>query len=191
MEASWGPLGGLWRSLGRLFGPSWGPWRPSWDHLEGYRSKKGGPQLSSPLWSPQGRLMDPSWGPLRALLGAPGTVLGPSWAPLGALLGHLGAILRPQEPIGREKARGQKTLKNIMFLTDFGLLGASLGGSEGTWSRPGAVLRALGGLLKAMGYLARSWRPSSHLRSPLGAILGHLGRSDRSRIPPSRPRGRG
>ena len=83
-------------------------------------------------------------------MGALGAVLGLSWAPLGALLGHLEAILRPRKAIGSEKARRQKSLIFIRFLKDFGILGASLGSSEGTWSRPGAVLRALGGMLKAI-----------------------------------------
>ena len=42
-----------------------------------------------------------------------------------------------------------------------------------------------------LGYLQRSWRPSLAFWGPLGAILGHLGRSDRSRKAPSRSRGRG
>ena len=37
-----------------------------------------------------------------------------------------------------------------MVLKDLGLLGASLGDSEGTWSRPGAVLRAPGGMLETI-----------------------------------------
>ena len=121
-------------------------------------------------------LLEPSWAALGAVLGALGAVLGPSWAPLGALLGHLGAILRPQEPIGREKARMQKTLKNTLFLKDFGLLGGLLGwlgehlgpswgGLEGSWRQveskiepSWAILRDLGGHLGLSGALLEpSW----------------------------------
>ena len=42
-----------------------------------------------------------------------------------------------------------------------------------------------------LGYLERTWRPSWALRGPVGAFLGNLGRSDRSRPPPSRSRGGG
>ena len=75
-------------------------------------------------------LLGPSWAALGAVLGALGAVLGPSWAPLGALLGHLGAILRPQEPIGREKARRQKTSKNTMEINVFSFSGPSW---EASW----------------------------------------------------------
>ena len=35
-----------------------------------------------------------------------------------------------------------------------------------------------------LGCRERSWRPSWAIRGPVGAILGHLGRPDRSRHPP-------
>ena len=134
---SWGPLGALFGGLGGLFGPSWRP-----------RLKKtGGFQFPSPPRRLKKGVLGPSWAALGALLGALGAVLGPSWAPLGALLGHLGAILRPQEPIGSEKARRQKTLIFLRFWSDLGLSGASLGGSVATSSRLGAVLEHLVGML--------------------------------------------
>ena len=109
-------LGLLGGGLGTLLGPSWGslggswePWRASWGHLGGYRSKEGGSLRMAPPWGPQNRLLGRSWSPLGALLGALGAVLGASWAPLGAFLGHLGAILRPQKRIGRETARRPKS----------------------------------------------------------------------------------
>ena len=141
----------LWRHLGALLGSSWGLlgallglfWRvlePSWGSLGGSGRPLGavlGPiakkERGNKFRSPPGRLkksvLGPSWADLGALLGALGAVLGPSWAPLGSLWGHLGAILRPQEPIGSEKARRQKTLVFPRFLNDFGLWGASLEGS--------------------------------------------------------------
>ena len=129
---SWGPLrdlGGVlgpsWGPLGALLGASWEPWRTSWGHLGGYRSKEGGSFRSAPLWGHQDSLLGPSWSPLGALLGALGAVLGASWAPLGAFLGHLGAILRPQKRIGRETARRPKSLICHRFLKDFGLLEGS------------------------------------------------------------------
>ena len=132
MGLSWGLLGGLEAPLGAI------------------DQRKGGFLIRPPRRSPKMSLLEPSWAALGAILGALGAALEPSWPPLGALLGHLGAILRPQEPIGREKAGRQKTLKNTMFFNDFGFLGASLGGPKGTWSRPGAILRALGGELKTI-----------------------------------------
>ena len=158
---SWGPLGvllgrrgALLGPPGALLGPSWGALGALFDALKallGPSIKEGGGSITGPpRRGPKMSLLGLSWAALGAVLGALGAVLGPSWAPLGALLGHLGAILRPQEPIGREKAGRQKTLKNTMFFNDFGFLGASLGGPKGTWSRPGAVLRALGSCLKTI-----------------------------------------
>ena len=37
-----GVLGPSWGPLGALLGASWEPWRASWGHLGGYRSKEGG-----------------------------------------------------------------------------------------------------------------------------------------------------
>ena len=73
---------------------------------------------------------------------------------------------------------------------------ASRGGPEGSPKALGSVLWPSVGLLEAccllysamLGYLERSWRPSLALGGPLGAILGHLGCSDRSRTPPSHRR---
>ena len=84
---------------------------------------------------------------LGASWGALGAVLGLSQASLGAVLDHLGAILRPEEPIGSEKARELTTIVFHMFLKEFGLSRASLGGSLATWSRLGAVLEPLAGML--------------------------------------------
>ena len=104
----------------------------------------------SPRRGPKSRLLEPSWAALEALLGALGPVLGLSWARLGALLGHLGAILRPQEHIGSEKTRKPKTLIFHWFFNDFGLSGASLGGSVASWGRLGTVLEPLEGMLGAI-----------------------------------------
>ena len=110
-----------------------------------------GEHLSGPpRRGPKSRLLGPSWAALGALLGALGPVLGLSWARLGALLGHFGAILRLQEPIESEKARRQKTLILQRFFKDFGLSGASLGGSVASGSRLGAVLELLVGMLGAI-----------------------------------------
>ena len=96
-----GPRGALLEVLKAFLGPS---------------MKEGeGSLTASPRRDPKMSLLEPSWTALGAVLGAFGAVLGPSWGPLGALLGHLGAILRPQEPIGREKARMQNTLKHNEF----------------------------------------------------------------------------
>ena len=127
---SWRPPGHSWCSLGALSGRSWGPLEALFDALNdplgAIDQRRGGFLNSVPL-------LGPSWAPLGAVLGALGAVLEPSWASPWALLGHLGVILRPQEPIGRERARMQKTWKNKRDLKDFGLLGASLEGSKGTW----------------------------------------------------------
>ena len=110
---------------------------------------------SEPAKERLGALLGRSWSALGALLGALGPLKGPSWAPLGGLLGHLGAILRLQEPIESEKARRQKTLIFLRLLKDFGLSGASLGGSVASWGRLGAVLeplvRILGGIMNNRG----------------------------------------
>ena len=89
-------------------------------------------------------------GPLGALLSALGHVLGLSGARLGPLLGHLDAILGPQEPVYSEKTREQKTLIFTMYFKDFGLSGASVGGSVASWGRLGAVLEPLVGMLGAI-----------------------------------------
>ena len=154
LEASWGVLGASWRSQGLLgaswvlrgepLGASWGPLGgilgASWRHLGASRAPPGAileaidqqkrtASIKPPPRSLKHRFSGSSWGALEALLGALGAVSGPSWASLATLLGHIGAILRPQEPIGSEKARRQKTLVFLRFLKDFGLSGASLGGS--------------------------------------------------------------
>ena len=132
--ASWGLVGLLWGILdlaGLL--EAWRPlgvsWAPPGAILEAIDQKRGWIISGSPRRSLQMGLLGRSWGPLGALLGALGALLGPSWGPLGALLGHLGAILGPQKPIRSEKARRPKTLIFFRFLKDFGLSGASLGGS--------------------------------------------------------------
>ena len=119
---SGGLLGALLRCLRGLLGPAW--------TLS--LKKKGVLNSCPPPRRLKNAVLGPSWAALGALLGALGAVLGPSWTPLGAILGHLGAILRPQEPIGGERARRQKTLIFFRFLKDFGLLGGSLEASEGT-----------------------------------------------------------
>ena len=105
LGASSEPLRGLLRPLGGLLGPAW---RSS-------IKKEGGRIFQSPLRSEKNLLLDPSWAALRVLLGAFEALLAPSWDPLGALLGHLGAILGLRKPIGSEKSRSQKTLKNTCF----------------------------------------------------------------------------
>ena len=110
-------------------------------------------QLLSPRRGPKSRLLEPYWAALAALLSDLGPVLGLSWACLRALLGHLGAILRLQKPIESEKARRPKSLIFFRLFKDFGLSGASLGGSVASWSHLGAV--------------------SEPFVSMLGAILSH------------------
>ena len=105
-------------------GPQDGPKRPPREPQEGHRR---------PTNLRLGALLERSWG----ALGRFGAVFGPSWAPLGALLDHLGAILRPQKLIGSQKARRQQTYIFLWLLKVFGFLGASLGGSKGTWNRLG------------------------------------------------------
>ena len=170
---SWGPLGAL---LGLSWGPLGGLGGPLGAILEAIDQRMGGSLCGSPRRGPKMSLLEPSWAALGAVLGALGAVLGPSWAPLGALLGHLGAILRPQEPIGRETARMQKTSKNTRDLKDFGLLRASLEGSKGTWSRPGAVLRALGCMLIAiLNHLGLSCAILEAILGSLRPSWSHLG----------------
>ena len=160
-------------------GPSW---RPS--------IKQEAASFSVPPSRPSNGRLGLSWSALGALLGALGPVLGLSWARLGALLGHLGAILRPQEPIESEKARRQQTLIFLRCLKEFGLSGASLGGSVASWGRLWALLGRcwgpLGALWKGLGgLLGLSWRPSikkevasfspppsEPANEPLGALLG-------------------
>ena len=67
-----------------------------------------------------------------------------------ALLGYLVAIFKPQEPSESEKARRQKTLVFLLFFIDFGLPGASWGGSVDTWGNLGPVLDLLIGMLGAI-----------------------------------------
>ena len=109
---SWGPLGGSEGHLGSLLGPPGAPLGPSWGPLgpllgplgailDAIDQRRGGSLTGSPRRSPKMSLLGPSWAALGAVLGALGAVFGPSWA----LLGNLRAILRPQESIGREKAR--------------------------------------------------------------------------------------
>ncbi len=143
---SWRPLGALLalQGLCRVFAgggtlqrPCKDPaklesWRPLRAVLGRIDQKEGRRQFEPPHRRLKHAVMGPFWAALGALLGALGAVLGPSWAPLGAVLGHLGAILRPQEPIGGERARRQKTLIFFRFLKGFGLLGGSLEASEGT-----------------------------------------------------------
>ena len=73
--------------------------------------------------------------------------------------------------------------------------GASLGSYLASWSCLGAFLERLGASSEPscgiLGYLEPSWSSSWALRGALGAILGHLGRSNASRPPPSRSRGGG
>ena len=151
---SFGALSGLsLGSLGALLGSSWGSLEGSGRSLgailEAIDQNSGEHLLGSPRRGPKSRLLGPSWAALGALLGALGPVLGLSWARLGALLGHLGAILRPQEPIESEKARRPNTLF-FLFFKDFGLSGASVGGSVASWGRLGAVLEPLVGMLGAI-----------------------------------------
>ena len=101
--AAWGPLGGLlgasWGAAGGLWGASWTvlgrflkPRRPSWGHLGGVRSKKGGPSISAATLdrrhSPVGPLLGRSWSRLGALLGLSWGSLRPSWRRLEASEGH-------------------------------------------------------------------------------------------------------
>ena len=138
---------------------------PSWRHLCPKQALRGqnpsktlgksskreaGCQTAPPRRGPKSHLLEASWAALVALLGALGPVLGLSWARLGALLGHLGAILRPQEPIESEKARKRQILIFRWFFKDFGLSGASVGGSVASWGRLGAILEPLVGMLGAI-----------------------------------------
>ena len=90
-----GVLGPSWGPLGALLGASWEPWRASWGHLGGYRSKEGGASRSAPPLGPSkpplGALLEPSWGALGRSWGRLGGLLGPSWGLLGPSWGHLEA----------------------------------------------------------------------------------------------------
>ena len=136
LGCSWGSSGGSGRSIGAI--------------LEAIDQNRVWHLLVSPRRGPKSRLLGPTWAALGALLGALGPVFGLSGACLGALLGHLGAILRPQESTESEKARRPKTLIFLRCLKDFCLSGASLGGSAATWSRLGAILEPLVGMLGAI-----------------------------------------
>ena len=179
-------MGPYWGHLGA----SWGLLGASWGHLGGDRSKKGGPSISAaprePPESPLGPLLRRSW----SALGRSWAVLGLSWAPLGAILGHLGALKARR----KRKCEKSKHAVFFQFWKVFCLFGASLGGSVAIWSSLGLVLELLGGTLCAIFShvgLSRSWRSSWAFLGPLGAVLGHLRRSDRSRGAPSRSRGGG
>ena len=173
-EASWVPfsglLGGVLQPLGASFGPLRGLLGPREGLLGAYHEPL---RAESSKFRFVVSVLGPSWGPLGALLGCLQALLGrlgsllsrqpllgfswsvlgrfqamgPSWGPLGALLGNLGSIMRPQKPTGREKGRRPHTLIVVMVLTDFGFSGASLGGFLATWSRLGAVLEPLGGMV--------------------------------------------
>ena len=193
MEASWTLLGLSWGSLGALLGVSWGLLGSLGGSLgaileailEAIDQRRGVLYVGAfkiPLGA--GR----SWVALGAIVGALGAVLGASWAPLGALVGHLGAMLKPPKPIGREKARRQSSLKNILVLKDFCLLGPSLGGSEGAWSRPGVVLRAFGGKLEpTLNHLGLSCAILEAILVSLGPFCSYLGPSWQLQRPAGRP----
>ena len=132
----------------------------------------------SPRRGPKSQLLVPSSAALGALLNALGPVLSLSWAHLGALLGHLGAILRPQEHIGSEKAKRQKTLIFLIFLKNFGPSGASLGDSVAAWGRLQAVVSPRVGILGAI---------LSHPKAILSDIGSHLQLSG-ARLAPSLPK---
>ena len=125
--------------------------------------------------------LGPSWEPLGASWGSLGSLLEASWEPLGASWGPLGALLdRSWEP------------------------------SERSWGHLGGDLSNKGGLLISPAPLECLESPLGHrqeakiLPKPkenqcfvlsrffaLGAVLGHLGRSNASRNAPSRSVGRG
>ena len=65
-------------------------------------------------------------------------------------MSHIGAVWRPPKPIGRKKLGSQKTLKNIRFFDDFGLLGASLAGSVAASGRLVAIRTHLGRMEETM-----------------------------------------
>ena len=151
---SWDHLGSFVSPLGDLLGPSWLPLGPS----GGTSIKEGGSPINFVPSEPGKSPLGSSWGVLEALLGALGAVVEPLWAPLTE-----GVLWRC------DKARQQYTLRSCQFLTDTGLLGVPSEGSVANWSRLGAVLGPLGGMLDAI---------LSHLGlfcAILEAILGDLG----------------
>ena len=129
--------------------------------MEAIEQKRREHLFGSPPRGPKNRLLGPSWAALGARLGALGAVLGLFWASLGAVLGHLGAILRPQEPIGSEKARRQKTL---FFSNVF----------EGFWPLEGLLGRLLDDLEPSWGGAGASWRHVVSELKPCWAILSYL-----------------
>ena len=93
-----------------------------------------------PLLQPSSSPLGPSWAPLGPFWGP----LGPSWDLLGDLLGRLGAVLGASWAIFErrkpEKARKPSTLKTVMKINDFGLLGPSWKASWGVLAASLAVL---------------------------------------------------
>ena len=65
-------------------------------------------------------------------------------------MGRFGALLRPPKPIGRKKLGSQKTLKNIRFFDDFGLLRVSLAGSVAASGRLVAIRTPHEGMMETM-----------------------------------------
>ena len=130
--------------------PGWPQNGPKWRIPVDVEQKREEHLFLSPRRVQKNRFLGRSWTALGVLLGVLGRVLRLSWVHLGAILGHFGAILKLQEPIESEKARRQKTLIFFCFFNDFGLSGASLGGSVATWGRLGAVLEPLVGILGAI-----------------------------------------
>eukprot|EP00959_Pyramimonas_sp_CCMP1952_P224706 4698850-Pyramimonas_sp.AAC.1 len=106
----------------------------------------------------------------------------PSWMPLGGLGGPLGRLGCRETKKARQRNELSFLGFSVWILASWALFWVS---SRASWNCLEKVLEAPGAFLKSscanLNHLEPPWKPSWALWGPLGAIMGHLERSDRSR----------